>query len=396
MTKAHYRTLAEHTPFHARTAALCQANEWTRWAGYTTVNCYTDVELEYFAIRNAATVYDVSPMIKYRISGADAEAYLNRLTVRDVSQLKPGSIAYAAWCDDRGHVMDDGTLFRLKRTDFRLLCQERHLPWLLDTAHGFEVIVADISDDIAGLALQGPTSCAVLRRLGLSGIEVLEPFRFGEFAFAGGSLLVSRTGFTGDLGYELWVEPSVALALWDRLMASGRDLGLRPIGSRALNLARLEAGFIVTNVDFMAAEQAMRATRGRSPFELGLGWMVDFDKGHFNGRRALLQERERGSRYHLVGLDVEGNKPAHDALVYHKKKTEVGHVTSAMWSATCKKNIALAMLQDPYGGTVRDDLWVEIYNKKEQKWDRMWARCKIVDRRHFRHPRRTATPPGNV
>jgi aminomethyltransferase len=235
----------------------------------------------------------------------------------------------------------------------------------------------------------------VLRRLGLSGIEVLEPFRFGEFAFAGGSLLVSRTGFTGDLGYELWVEPSMALALWDRLMASGRDLGIRPIGSKALNLARLEAGFIMANVDFVPAEHALRATRGRSPFELGLGWMVDFEKGHFNGRRALLRERENGQRYHLVGLEIEGNKPAHDALVYHRQKSEVGHVTSAMWSPTCKKNVALAMLRSPYGGKVRDDLWVEIYLNKEHKWDKVRARCAVVDRRHFRHPRRTATPPGN-
>jgi aminomethyltransferase len=395
MTKLHYRTPAQQTPFHPRTAALCQTNEWLRWAGYTTVNCYTDVELEYFAIRNAATLYDVSPMIKYRIGGVDAEAYLNRLTVRDVAALKPGSVTYTAWCDDNGHVMDDGTLFRLKRTDFRLLCQERHLPWLLDAALGYEVSVEDITDDIAGVALQGPTSCMVLRRLGLSGIEVLEPFRFGEFAFAGGSLLVSRTGFTGDLGYELWVEPSMALALWDRLMASGRDLGIRPIGSKALNLARLEAGFIMANVDFVPAEHALRATRGRSPFELGLGWMVDFEKGHFNGRRALLRERENGQRYHLVGLEIEGNKPAHDALVYHRQKSEVGHVTSAMWSPTCKKNVALAMLRSPYGGKVRDDLWVEIYLNKEHKWDKVRARCAVVDRRHFRHPRRTATPPGN-
>ena len=184
----------------------------------------------------------------------------------------------------------------------------------------------------------------------------------------------------------------MAELLWDRLADAGKELGITPIGSRALDLVRIEAGFITTNLDFVAADQAVRTNRGRSPFELGLGWLVDFDKGHFNGRRALLEERERGSRYCLVALDVEGNKPGTDALVYYKKKKRIGHVTSAMWSPTCKRNLALASLTLPYGGSIRDNLWVDIYTHRELKWQRTMARCRVVERPFFDPHRRRATP----
>jgi aminomethyltransferase len=380
------------TPFHSRTSRLCRTNDWTRWAGYTTVRVFTDMELEYFAVRNASTLFDLSPMIKYRIAGTDATRYLNRLMTRDVARLRPGRVAYTVWCDDRGKVLDDGTLFCLSDGEFRLCSQERHLPWLLDSAIGFNVSVDDISEDVAALALQGPTSCAVLKRLGLAGVEMMKPFRIEHFPFEDDSLMVSRTGFTGDLGYELWIAPAMAELLWDRLMEAGKALGITPIGSRALDLVRIEAGFLATNVDFTAADQTVRTNRGRSPFELGLGWLVDFDKGHFNGRRALLEERRLGSGHCLVGLDVEGNKPANDALVYYKKKKLVGHVTSAMWSPTCKRNLALASLALPYGESIRDDLWVDIYTRKELKWLRTMARCRIVEGRFFDPPRRQATP----
>lgn len=380
------------TPFHSRTAAACKTNLWGRWGGYTTVEVYDSTELEYFAIRNTATLFDISPMTKYRIGGPDAERYLNRLVTRDLSKLTPGRVSYAAWCDDAGHVLDDGTIFRLGVQDYRLCSQERHLPWLSDCAIGFDVTIEDETDSVAGLALQGPTSCAILKRLGLEGIQTLRPFHMASFDVGGGRLTISRTGFTGDLGYEIWIAPSQAEILWDQLMEAGALHGLRPIGSRALNLARIEAGFIQANADFVAAEQALRGTRGRSPFELGLGWMVDFDKGHFNGRRALLAEKERGSRYCLVGLDIEGNKPAGGSLVYHRKRTGAGHITSAMWSPTCKRNIALASLTAPYGTRVNDDLWVEIYLLKELKWDKVMARCKVVERPFYNPPRRWATP----
>ncbi len=391
----HYKTPFKTTPFHARTAALCQANDWGRWAGYAAAERYTEVELEYFAIRNTATLFDLSPMMKYRIAGPDAERYCNRLVTRDARKLGPGRVAYCLWCDDAGHVLDDGTLFRIANSEFRLCCQERQLVWLHDSAIGFDVKIEDVSEAIAALALQGPTSCALLSRMRLPRIETLPPFAMRDIPFEGGTISVSRTGFTGDLGYELWIDPAMAETLWDRLMEAGRLHGLRPIGSRAHDLARIEAGFIATNADFMAADQALRHTRGRSPFELGLGWQVDFEKGHFTGRRALLAERARGSRCLVVGLDIDGNKPAAGALIYHGRKTEAGHVTSAMWSPTCKRNLALATLNAPYGTEITDDLWVEIYVLKELKWDKQMVRARIVERPFFNHERRRATPPND-
>lgn len=389
----HYETPLRPTPFHSRTAALCRNNDWGHWAGFTVPNSYGEVELEYFAVRNTATLFDLSPMMKYRIAGRDAERYLNRLMTRDVRKLKPGRVGYAIWCDDDGHVLDDGTLFRFADRQFRLCSQERQLVWLIDSAAGFDVEIEDVTEKIAALALQGPTSAAILRRLNIAGIDSLRPFAMIEVPIEGGSLTLSRTGFTGDLGYEFWIDPGFAESLWDHLMEAGRLHGLRPIGSHALDLVRIEAGFIATNADYMAGDQIIRRTRGRSPFELGLGRLVDFDKGHFTGRRALLAEREKGSRHCLVGLDVEGNKPAGGALVYHNRKTEVGHITSAMWSPTCKRNLALASLKTPYGTEITDDFWVEIYVMKELQWDKQMVRARITERPFFDPERRRATPP---
>jgi aminomethyltransferase len=392
MTLAPYEQPILETPLHPRTAPLCITGDWSNWGGYLTVNSYRNVELEYFAIRNAATLFDLSPMRKYRIAGPDAEGYLNRLLTRDVRKLKPGRVGYAVWCDDSGKVLDDGTVFRFGPNEFWICSQERHLNWFLDSALGFEVTVADVSEDIAAIALQGPQSFSVLRALGLAGSEVLKPFDMADFTIDGLAVTVSRTGFTGDLGYEIWIESAHAVALWDRLMAAGAAHGVVAVGSAALDLARIEAGFPVANVDFIAAEQALRATRRRSPLELGLGWLVDFDKGHFNGRRALLAERESAAGTRLVGLDVTGNKPAHDALIYHGRASAAGFVTSAMWSPTCKRNIALATLKRPFA-TGNQALWTEIYVRKEGKWDKVVAPCKIVKRPFFDPPRRRATPP---
>ena len=390
---APYQAPLLNTPFHSRIAPLCLANEWVRWAGYNTVDCFADAGAEYFAIRHAATLFDASPMRKYRIAGPDAEGYMNRLLTRDMKKLKPGRVAYAVWCDDNGHVLDDGTVFRFSDTDFRLNSQEHHLCWLEDSAIGFDVTVEDVSTSVAGLALQGPTSCATLKAMDLDGIADLKPFGIADFDFAGGRLCVTRTGFTGDLGYELWIDPALAEALWDRLMEAGAPYRLTPIGSRALDIARIEAGFIVANVDFMTADAAVRPTRRRSPFEIGLGWLVDFEKGHFTGRRALLREKETGSRYRLVGLDVQGAKPAVDALIYHGRGKQVGAVTSAVWSPTAKRNIALATLDAAYANSHR--LWAEIYLNKELKWDKVSAHCRVVERPFFNPPRRRATPAAD-
>jgi aminomethyltransferase len=277
----HYQQPLLPTPFHQRARALSQVDSFIPWSGYTTVDVFTTVEQEYFAIRNAATLYDLTPMVKYRVTGPDAQRYLNRLVTRDMSKLKLNRVCYCVWCDDSGHVIDDGTLFRLGENEYRLCTAERQIDWLLDSARGFDVAVAEVTEQIAALALQGPTSCAVLKQLGLAGIEQLKPFEVGNFEGNGLQMTVSRTGFTGDLGYELWVAPDDAVRLWDTLMTRGQSRGIRPIGSRALNLARIEAGFLAPNVDFVSAERTLRVGSSRSPFELGLGWLVDFGKGHF-------------------------------------------------------------------------------------------------------------------
>lgn len=396
LTREHFRQPLWQTPFHPRIEALSTTNHWYAWGGYQVAQVIRDEEQEYFAIRNAATLFDVSPMVKYRIAGPDAEAFCDRLTVRNVAKHAVNRVQYTCWCDDEGKVLDDGTLFRYAPTEFRLLCQERHLNWLLDSTIGYDVEIAEVTEEFAGLALQGPTSCTVLKAAGFAGIEALKPFQIAGFTVAGIDISLSRTGFTGDLGYELFVAPADALALWDILMEAGRLHGITVIGYAALNLARLEAGFIVANADFVAAETAIRADRRRSPFEIGLDWLVALDKPrHFNGRRALIEEKAKGtSRHCLVGLDIEGNVPAEHSLVYHRGKKEVGHITAAAWSPTTKRNIALASLERPYGIDTNEDLWVEIYALRELVYQKLMVRARVVDRPFFVHPRRTATPPA--
>jgi aminomethyltransferase len=383
------------TPFHERARALSQVDDFIPWAGYTTVNVFTTAEQEYFAIRNAATLYDLTPMVKYSVVGRDALAYLNRLVTRDVAKLKPDRVAYCVWCNDAGHVIDDGTIFRFGESQYRICTAERQIDWLLDSSIGFDVQVSEVTEQIAALAVQGPTSCAVLRAAGLAGAEKLKPFEIGHFALGNYPVTISRTGFTGDLGYEIWMAPSEAEAVWDILMAAGQSRGIRAIGSQALNIARIEAGFLAPNVDFVSAEHTIRTGRDRSPLELGLGWLVDFNKGHFTGRRALLRESQAGARRQLVGLDVAGSKPAHNALLYADEagKREIGSVSSAVWSPTCKRNIALAMVDAPHfaiGSTV----WADIYLNRELVWERRMARAQVVERPFFVPERRRATPPA--
>jgi aminomethyltransferase len=394
--QSHFRTLRSGTPFQPRIDALAKTNDWYDWAGYRAPNSLWDEELEYFAIRSQAALFDISPMVKYRIDGPDAEAFCNKVTLRDVARLKPGRVQYTAWCDDSGHVLDDGTLFRLSPTRFRLCSQERHLPWLLDSAMGLEVVIEEETEAVAGLALQGPTSFACLREAGFAGVEGLKIFDLAEFAHEGGTVTISRTGFTGDLGYELFVPAELALSLWDRLMKAGELRGIRAIGYTALNRARLEAGLIVANSDFITSEHAIRADRTRMPDEIGLGFMVDAGKGHFNGRRAIFEARaKKRLRHVLIGLEIEGNVPAEHAIVYHKKSREVGLISAAMWSPMAKRNIALASLERPYGDTVLDDLWVEIYAMRELKYEKLMKRAKVVPRPFIKLDRRTANPPAD-
>ena len=392
--KPHDETLLFDTPFAAGMRRACQLRDWGVWKGYAAPNAYEDVEQEYFALRNAVGVFDLSPMTKYRITGPDAGAFLNRLLTRDVGKIVAGRVGYCLWCDDAGMVQDDGTLFHLGEGDYRLCAQERCLDWLLWSALGFDVRIQDETAQVAALAVQGPTSCAALRALGLDGLQDLKPFAMRSFAFDGGELMASRTGFTGDLGYELWTAPRHADALWDALFEVGRDFLIRPIGMAALDLARIEAGFIQAGEDFVPAEQVLRPGRGRSPFELGLGWLVDFGKGPFTGRSALLREREQGSRFRFVKLDVEGDKPAADSFILNKAGKVVGHVTSAAWCPSAKRNLALASLQMPWG-RANDELYAEIYYSRELHWTRLEARCQVIDGPLWDPPRRRQTPAPN-
>lgn len=382
------------TPFHSRTSKRCETNQWSPWKAYTTVDCYTVLEDEYFAIRNATGVFDLTPMIKYRIRGSDGAAYLDKLMTRNMGRLSPGRVMYSVWCNDLGHVLDDGTVFQLAEHDWRLCSAERHLDWLLASAMGFDVEIEEETDEVTGLAVQGPTSCQTLKAMGLSGVENLKPFQHGTYSFAGFELLVSRTGFTGDLGYELWTGRDNAERLWDGLFEAGSRFGILPTGSLALDMVRIEAGFIQAGVDFIPALHVVRAGRGRSPFELGLGWLVDFEKPVFNGRRALLKEKQQGSRYRFVRLDVEGNKPATESFIYNGRNRIVGHVTSATWSPSAKKNIALASLDMPWGRP-EDELYAEIYYNRELKWNRVMARCRVVKGAFFDPSRRRQTPPSD-
>jgi len=390
----HFNHHVYPSPFHSRQALANKQNVWSRWADYLSVPSYYDTSLEYFAARNSCGVFDLTPMVKHRVTGPDALAYLNRLVTRDVTKLKAGRVGYAVWCNDQGQVIDDGTIFHLSPGVYRVCSQEHQIDWFMTSALGFDVEIVDETHEVAGLAVQGPTSCAILKKMGLQGVENLTPFGMQSFAFEGTELEVSRTGYTGDLGYELWVDPDHAEVLWDRLFEAGKFHGIRPLGSEALDMLRIEAGFILAGVDFLPAQHAVRPTHTRSPLELGLAWLVDFKKPVFTGRRALLEEQKRGSRFTLVKLDIEGNKVAHDSYVYTKDKTYAGTITSAMWSPSAKASIALATLEAPHG-KAGEELLVEIYYQRELKWNRVMAPCRVVANVFWDPPRKRLTPPAD-
>jgi aminomethyltransferase len=384
------------TPFHARLAELDTVNEWHQWKGYSSANALFCEDFEYFAIRNATAVFDLTPMTKYRITGPDALDFLNRLVTRDMAKVAPGRVAYAVWCDDHGQVIDDGTIFHLREGEYRLCSQERHYAWLMKATIGFDVTITHETEDVAALAVQGPTSFSVLNRMGLDGLDALKPFALMHFDFQGTELMVSRTGFTADLGYELWIDPDKAEALWDALFEAGELFGIRAIGTHALEQARIEAGFLAAYMEFLPADETVRTGRSRSPLELGLDWLVDFKKPNFNGRRALAAEKRNGSTWRLVKLDIEGNKPAHHSYIFAREKGnkgEIGFITSAAWSPVCKQNIALGTVRTPHGKP-GDTVWVEIYYQREMHWNRKMAKATVVDKPFWWPPRRGATPPG--
>ena len=384
------------TPFYERMSQIDTVNTWHTWKGYTTPDELYCSETEYFAIRNATAVFDVSPMTKYRITGPDSLAFLNRLVTRDMTKIKPGRVAYAVWCDDQGQVLDDGTIFHLREGEYRLCSQERHLDWFLTSAIGFDVDIVVETEDVCGLAVQGPTSYSTLSGLNLPGLDELKVFGLMHCDFDGAELMVSRTGFTGDLGYELWIEPDKAEALWDAIFEAGKLHGIRAMGVHALEMARIEAGYLAPFEDFLPAKGTVRTGRTRSPLELGLEWLVDFKKPNFNGRRALAEEKRNGSTWRLVKLNIEGNKVANASYIFEKPKNNkdnIGFVTSAEWSPVCKQNIALGTVRMPHGAP-GSKVWVEIYYQREMHWSRAMAEAIVVDKPFWFPPRRSATPPG--
>jgi aminomethyltransferase len=352
--------------FHARTLAMCDSLSYRDWAGYYAVSAYeTHHEHEYNAIRNASALIDISPLFKYRVSGPDATRLVNRLITRDASRLSVGQVWYTPWCDEEGKVIDDGTVTRVGEQAYRWTAAHPNLRWLTANASGLRVEVEDISEQVAALALQGPTSGRLLQAVCSADIAGLRYFRAMSGEIAGVPVDVSRTGYTGDLGYEIWMPWASALAVWDALVEAGAAFDLHPAGMLALDVARIEAGLLLIDVDFQGSRKAQIASHQYSPFELGMARLVDLDKGPFVGRAALVDEHRRGHARQIAGLEVEwtavealyeavGLPPtapagtSRVAVPVYKGGAQVGRATSTAWSPTLKKLIALATVDRPH------------------------------------------------
>jgi aminomethyltransferase len=360
--------LLKTTPFHARTSSLSQSQAWRRWAGYIAASSYElSHEREYWAIRNSAALFDVTPLYKYHISGRDAAALLNRVVTRDVSKCQIGQVMYTPWCDAAGKVLDDGTIARLGTNFFRLTSADPNLRWLHMNAVQLDVRIEDVSDRIAALSLQGPTSRAILKCLGAIGMDALKYFRITETQLRDAPVFISRTGYTGDLGFEIWIENHYAERVWDILIEVGEDYGIVPAGLLALDMARMEAGLILLDVDYISARHALIEMQKSSPFEINLGWTVARDKSPFVGQRELRAERERGAEWEFLGVDVDWNSlerlyldldlaprlpnaPWRMSVPLYRGSKQIGYATSGCWSPLLKKYIALAHVQTKHAG----------------------------------------------
>ena len=355
------------TPFHPRTSELCTSLFYKDWAGYYTVCSYdTCHEREYYALRNAAGLIDVSPLFKYEVHGKDAAAFLSRVMAKDVNKLQVGRCAYLCWCDDNGKVLDDGTVSRLDDTYFRVTAAEPTLSWLMRQSRRFDVTIEDSTDRIGTLSLQGPTSRDILKNVCDADLDALRYFGVTKAKLDGVDVVISRTGFTGDLGYEVWVDREQAIKVYDAIMAGGRDYRIQPVGLDAMDVTRIEAGYIMNGVDYFSANACSIESRKSSPYEIGLGWTVDLDRDPFIGQDALKDEKANGSAWATVGLVYDW--PAFERLfaefglppqltggtwrtpvpVYNKKGIQVGQGTSGAWSALLKDNLALATVKSAY------------------------------------------------
>ena len=352
--------------FHERTHQLCESLNYRDWAGYYAVSAYeTHHEHEYNAIRNACAMIDVSPLFKYRLSGRDAVRLIDRVITRDAKKLAVGQVYYTPWCDEEGKVIDDGTVTRLAEQVYRWTAADPSLRWLTENARGLDVKVEDITEQVAALALQGPTAARLLRQVSSAPIESLKYFRATSGSIAGVPVDITRTGYTGDLGYELWMPWDAAIRVWDALAEAGTAFDLHAAGMLALDIARIEAGLLLIDVDFHSSRRAMIESQKYSPFELGLGRLVELDKGPFIGRSALVAEQRRGPRRQVVGLEVDwtdveklydavGLPPtapssaSRVAVPVYKEGKQVGRATSTTWSTMLKQMIALATIEAPH------------------------------------------------
>jgi len=351
------------TPFHPRTAALCDSHAWRRWAGYLVASSYElSHEREYHAIRSAAALIDVSPLYKYRLRGRHAGALLDRVLPRDVARTAVGQVLYTPWCDARGKVLDDGTIARLGDDAFRLTSAESNLRWLHDNAAGLEVEIDDMSESTAALAVQGPAAREILQQLVETDLAALKYFRIVSAQLRGMPVTISRTGYTGDLGYEIWLDAAHALPVWDALIAAGAPHGLTPAGMLALDMARIEAGLMLIDVDYVPARKALTEAQTSSPYELDLGWTVNLGKANFVGKRALEREARDGPAWRFAGIEVEWDAferlhaavglaprlpPAvlRASVPIYAGSEQVGYATSSGWSPLLKRYLALAHLR---------------------------------------------------
>jgi len=392
--RQHFRQALQRTPFHDRLVAMSTTEVWTAWNTYKVARTVDKLSAEYFAVRSGCAVMDLTPMEKYRITGNDAREFLDRLITRNIAKLRPGRVTYVIWCNDEGKVIDDGTLFQLDDEDYRLCSQHHQLDWLLISAIGFDVQIETETHDVAALAVQGPTSYSVLTAAGIDGLEQLKPFGIARLQCGDIPVTVSRTGYTGDLGYEVWVDPAAALRLWDAIFGVQGQYDVVAMGLDALEMVRIEAGFIMPGFDFNTAESTVRHGYDRSPYEVGLGWVVNLDKGHFTGRKALLEENARPAKRRLIKIVVDGNKPVGEAFIYDSRKGKViGEIKCATWSPILKANLALADVEC-VNGHLPSKLWARIDYQRELKWHSIWAVCQARSKPFYDPAHRTATPPA--
>ncbi len=373
------------TPFHERTAALAQGHAWRRWAGHTVLGCYElHHDREYAAIRNGSGLIDVSPLYKYLIHGRDAQRLLNRIVPRNLAKCQVGRVLYTPWCDTHGKVIDDGTISRLDETTYRLTSADPNIRWLTSNARGMDVTIEDVSRALGAVALQGPRAREILMRVADAEVESLKYFRLTEGTIRDIPVTISRTGYTGDLGYEVWVAADRAVALWDALVETGTDFGLLPAGILALDVARIEAGLLMIDVDYVSAHRALIDSQFSSPYELNLGWTVDLKKGPFNGRDALVAEHRRGPSWAFVGIEVDwerltavyaaiGLPPQLPTTAWRSSVPlyvggrQVGYATSGCWSPVVKKYIALAHVEARFaapGTVVEMEVTVEHHRRR--------------------------------